>query len=74
MNHLLDSFQDDLNKLIIPIIEKDVDMIWDDEAKERFQSATHCHICEKELDRSNAVIVHDHCHFTGRFRETARTL
>ena len=50
----------------MPLIEKDVDMIWDAEAKERFQSATHCHIREKELDRSNEVIVRD-----GRFRGTA---
>ena len=47
VNHFLDSSQDDLNKLIIPIPEKN--MIWDNEAKERFQSSTHCHICEKQL-------------------------
>ena len=70
-NHFLVSLQDDLNKFIIPIIEKDVNMIWNNEAIERFQSAIHCHLCEKELDQSNDVIVRDHCHFTRQFHGTA---
>ena len=52
----------------MPIIEKKVDMIWDEEARERFLSETHCHICEKERDRSRDVIARDHCHFAGHFR------
>ena len=35
----------------MPLIEKDVDAIWDGEARERFLFATHCHICKKELNR-----------------------
>ena len=32
----------------MPLIEKDVDMIWNDGAKEKFESATHCHLCKKQ--------------------------
>ena len=38
-DHFLDALQDDLNWYIMPLIEKDVDMKWDDEAKEKFKSA-----------------------------------
>ena len=43
------------------------DMIWNDEAKEKFESATHCHVCKKELNRLVEPIVRDHSHFTGEF-------
>ena len=49
----------------MPIIEKVVDMIWDEEAQERFLSETHSHRCVKELDRPREVIVWDHCRFHG---------
>ena len=55
----------------MPLIEKDVNMIWDGEAKERFLFATHCHVCKKELNRLVKPIVRDHCHFTGMFRGAA---
>ena len=42
-------------------------MIWDDEAKEKFESATHCHVCKKTVGGDK---VRDHCHFTGQFRAT----
>ena len=71
VDKFLDNLQNDLNKHIIPIIEKDVPMIWDDDAQQRYDNATHCHICEKELDRSNETPARDHCHFTGRFRGAA---
>ena len=61
----LNTLQEDLNKYIMPLIEKDVDMIWYDEVKEKFESATHCHACKKQLGGDN---VRDHCHFTGQFR------
>ena len=40
-DHFLDALREDLNRYIMPLIEKDVDMIWDDEAKEKFESAAH---------------------------------
>ena len=67
VNHSLDILQEDLNKYIMPLIEKDVDMTWNDEAKEKFESATHCHVCKKELNRLVEPIVRDHRHFTGEF-------
>ena len=40
-----------------------------------FQSARHCHICEKKLFRDKKtgkiVKVRDHCHFTGEYRGVA---
>ena len=64
----IDHFLEDQYKYIMPFIEKDVDMIWNDEAKEKFESATHRHVCGKELNRLVDPIVRDHCHFTGQFR------
>ena len=48
-DHFLNTLQDDLNKYIMSLIEKDVDMIWDDGSKEKFESATYCHVCKKHL-------------------------
>ena len=55
--HFLDSLQHDLNTHIMPIIEKDAEMIWNDDAKLKFEAATQCHICEKDL-----VPPELHCH------------
>ena len=52
--HFLDALQEDLNRYIMPLIEKDVDMIWDSEARERFLFATLCHICKKEPEARRA--------------------
>ena len=55
----------------MPLIEKDVDMIWNDKAKEKFESATHCHVCKLKLNRLVEQMVRDDCHFTGQFRGVA---
>ena len=52
----------------MPLIEIDVDMTWNGEARERFLFATHRYICKKELNRMVEPVVRDHCHFTGEFR------
>ena len=65
--HFLSNLQQDLNKYIMPLIEKDVEMVWDNDAQQKFSAATHCHICSKELNRNSQTIVRDHCHFTGKF-------
>ena len=62
---LLDSLQKDLNTHIMPVIEKDVEMIWDEEAQQQFDAATECYICNKALDRDAETPARDHCHFTG---------
>ena len=51
----------------MPLIERDVDMSWDNDANDKFESATHCHVCKKELNRSTETIVRDHSHFTRLF-------
>ena len=67
-DHFLNTLQEDLNKYIMSLIEKDVDMIWNDEGKEKFESATHCRVCKKTLGGDK---VRDHCHFIGQFRGAA---
>ena len=67
-DQFLDTLQD---KYTMPLIEKDADMIWNDEVKGKFESATHCHICAKKLNRLVEQFVRNHCHFTGRFRGAA---
>ena len=52
-------------------VKKDVDMIWNDEAKEKFESGTHCHPYGKEMNRLVEPIVQTRCHFTGEFRGAA---
>ena len=69
--HFLTSLQNDLNTLIMPIIERNVEMIWDEDAQQRFDEATHCFICNEFLDRENSTPAKDHCHFTGVFRGAA---
>ena len=42
-----------------------------------FRRATHCHICEEELeetDDKNYKKVRDHCHLTGKFRGAAHSV
>ena len=67
-NHFLTTLQNDLNEYIMPLIERDVDMIRDEDARQGFDDATDCYICTKPLDREQNTICADHCHFTGRFR------
>ena len=66
--HFLSSPQNDLNTHIMPLIERDVDMVFDHEAQERFNSATGCYIYNKPLNSDKNIISQDHIHFTGHFR------
>ena len=54
-DHFLDALQEDLNRYIIPLIEKGVDRILDDKAKEKFKS--HCHVCKKQLEVIKCEII-----------------
>ena len=56
-DHFLHTLQEDLNKYTMLLIEIDVDMIWNDEAKEKFESATHCHVCGKILGRWIIIVL-----------------
>ena len=66
--HFLSSLQNDLYTHIMPLIKRDVDIIWDQDARQRYDNATDCYICKKPLNREQNTICADHCHFTGRFR------
>ena len=68
--HFVDALQEDLNRYIMPLIEKGVDMKWNDEAKEKFKSAAHCNVCKKTVGGDE---VRDHCHFTGQFLGAAHS-
>ena len=67
-DHFLSSLQTDLNEQIMPLIERDVEMVWDEAAMAKFEEDVDCFICGKPLDRENELLARDHCHFTGRFR------
>ena len=69
-DHFLDALQEDLNRYNIPLIEKDVDMIWDEEDKEKYKSPPHCYVFKKPVGGDK---VRDHCHFTVQFRGAAHS-
>ena len=55
--HFLDSLQKDLDTHIMPLIENDVSMIWDEPAKLIFEKSTQCCICEEDFQDLEL-----HCH------------
>ena len=72
-----DSESVDVTQIFIDMLENVVKRIWnrvdfnkdfDGETPEEYHTATHCHICEKEL---NGDKVRDDCHFTRKYRGAA---
>ena len=57
-----------LTSHVTPLVEHDFDMVFDDEAQERFDNAKDYYICNKPLNRNENIISQDHNHFTGYFR------
>ena len=55
-------------KGLFGLMQKGNDMIMTKEDQILFEKATHCHICEKELDSDK---VRDHDHISGKFRGAA---
>jgi hypothetical protein len=70
LQKFIESLLWDLKNIILPSVGSEAEMIWNDEDIRKFQSATHCHICEKKLTVDDPT-VRDHCHFTGVFRGAA---
>jgi len=54
------------------ILSTNVPMEFTRDDLEKFNSATHCHVCEK-LFAPDDTRVRDHCHLTGRFRSSAHS-
>ena len=48
----------------MPVIKSDLEMIWDDDAEQKFNEATDCYICNKPLDHDQNIISREHCHFS----------
>ena len=72
LDHFLSSLEHDLQTIIMPKIENDVAMIWNNEAQEKFDEATCCHICGNGFDDPKDK-VRDHSHFDGSFRGAAHS-
>jgi hypothetical protein len=69
-SHFLETLSRDLYTNIMPLIENDVDMVFDDDAQLIHFTSTECYICKKALGTAEPT-VRDHCHFTGRYRGAA---
>ena len=73
---------EDIPQLFIESLEKDIKEIYNKFKKPKkmvmtredrmtYKKATHCHICEEEIDEDKDRKVRDHCHLTGKFRGAA---
>ena len=76
-----ESPDDNIPQLFIESLEKDIKeiynkfkipkkMVMTPEDEINYEKATHCHICEEEID----LKFHDHCHLTGKFRGAAHSI
>ena len=88
VKYTAESTDEDIPQLFVESLEKDIKeiynrfkkpkkMVMTQEDKIDFRRATHCHICEEELeetDDENYKIVRDHCHLTGKFRGAAHNM
>ncbi|XP_026825441.1 uncharacterized protein LOC113561963 [Ooceraea biroi] len=63
----------DLAHRVKVILSRNVPMVeLTRDEREKFNSSTHCHICEKPF-ASDDTRVYDHCHLTGRYRGPAHS-
>ena len=88
VKYTAESTDEDIPQLFVESLEKDIKEIYNRFKKPKkmvmtrednidFRRATHCHICEEELeetDDENYKIVRDHCHLTGKFRGAAHNM
>ena len=56
-------------------LKVNVPIIMTEEDEENFKNATHCYLCEGEIEDNNHIrrgcTVRDHCHMTGKYRGCA---
>ena len=89
VKYTAESPDEDIPQLFIESLEKDIKeiynkfkipkkMVMTQEDKIDFRRATHCHICEEEIDKDtddeNYRMVRDHCHLTGKYRGAAHNM
>ena len=76
-----ESPDDNIPQLFIESLEKDIkeiynrfkipkEMVMTPEDEINYEKATHCHICEEEID----LKFRHHCHLTGKFRGAAHSI
>ena len=67
LKKFIESLLRDLKNIILPSIETEVKMIWDDAAIQKFQAAKDCYICEKNylLQMSRETTVTSAADFEG---------
>ena len=81
-HYTAESPDEDIPQLFIESLESDIKEIYNKfkipkkmvmTPKDRmtYKKATHCHICEEEIDKDKDKKVRDHCHLTGKFRGAA---
>jgi len=69
INKFLESLIEE-EKYIVNILNRNEPMVITPAEKKKFKKATHCHICEKELENDK---VRDHDHITGEYRGAAHS-
>ena len=88
VQYTAESLNDNIPQLFIESLEKDIKeiynrfkipkkMVMTQEDNIDFRRATHCHICEEELedtDDEEYKRVRDHCHLTGKYRGAAHSI
>ena len=81
-HYTAESPDDNIPQLFIESLESDIKEIYNKFKKPKkmvmtredrmtYKKATHCHICEEEIDKDKDKKVRDHCHLTGKFRGAA---
>ena len=60
---------ENIYKKIHKVVNRNIEMIYDEEAQFDFEFADECYLCKKKFD--NKVLVRDHNHITGKYRGAA---